>query len=197
MFVLILVSLVILLIGCKFIGMFRSEEFPYCYRFTALGIILLIVFYFIVGFYQKENDLGNYTILMYYGSLYCMYYAIRNLWNKDLKVERAKLLEEGDKEGAESKTLSIQICRTTGLYSMMAAILLFIIDWYHTNEKYQLDTLDFNYFLIALCIFVFVVRLLIDVYKKFKHGVFYFIAVRSLVVTIWLIFTHIILDMKY
>ncbi|HCW9993110.1 TPA: DUF5080 family protein [Staphylococcus aureus] len=172
----------------------------YSEKIVVLPIIIYAIVFVIIGITyifigDSYDQLTNFNVILYMGSLFYAWMAIRNLWNRPLLLKyknitdsSSGIVNKSEYNSVESLRINIEIAKYKGIISLIVAIVLTVLMTLKSTPQITAETRDLS---ISFFIIIFAVW---DLFIRVRKGAFAFVVIRPILFSCWLFILNMILS---
>ncbi|MBU4988096.1 DUF5080 family protein [Staphylococcus aureus] len=172
----------------------------YSEKIVVLPIIIYAILFVIIGITyifigDSYDQLTNFNVILYMGSLFYAWMAIRNLWNRPLLLKyknitdsSSGIVNKSEYNSVESLRINIEIAKYKGIISLIVAIVLTVLMTLKSTPQITAETRDLS---ISFFIIIFAVW---DLFIRVRKGAFAFVVIRPILFSCWIFILNMILS---
>lgn len=178
----------------------------YSEKIVVLPIIIYAIVFVIIGITyifigDSYDQLTNFNVILYMGSLFYAWMAIRNLWNKPLLLKyknitdsSSGIVNKSEYNSVESLRINIEIAKYKGIISLIVAIVLTVLMTLKSTPQITAETRDFSISFFILSLFIIIIFAVWDLIIRVRKGTFAFVVIRPILFSCWLFILNMILS---
>ncbi len=178
----------------------------YSEKIVVLPIIIYAIVFVVIGityiFIDDSYDqLTNFNVILYMGSLFYAWMAIRNLWNRPLLLKyknitdsSSGIVNKSEYNSVESLRINIEIAKYKGIISLIVAIVLTVLMTLKSTPQITAETRDLSISFFILSLFIIVIFAVWDLIIRVRKGAFTFVVIRPILFSCWLFILNMILS---
>lgn len=166
--------------------------------YAILFVIIGITYIFIVDSYDQ---LTNFNVILYMGSLFYAWMAIRNLWNRPLLLKyknitdsSSGIVNKSEYNSVESLRINIEIAKYKGIISLIVAIVLTVLMTLKSTPQITAETRDLSISFFILSLFIIIIFAVWDLFIRVRKGAFAFVVIRPILFSCWIFILNMILS---
>ncbi|HHO5363597.1 TPA: DUF5080 family protein, partial [Staphylococcus aureus] len=170
----------------------------YSEKIVVLPIIIYAIVFVIIGITyifigDSYDQLTNFNVILYMGSLFYAWMAIRNLWNRPLLLKyknitdsSSGIVNKSEYNSVESLRINIEIAKYKGIISLIVAIVLTVLMTLKSTPQITAETRDLSISFFILSLFIIIIFAVWDLFIRVRKGVFAFVVIRPILFSCWL-----------
>ncbi|WP_433990586.1 DUF5080 family protein [Staphylococcus aureus] len=178
----------------------------YSEKIVVLPIIIYAIVFVIIGITyifigDSYDQLTNFNVILYMGSLFYAWMAIRNLWNRPLLLKyknitdsSSGIVNKSEYNSVESLRINIEIAKYKGIISLIVAIVLTVLMTLKSTPQITAETRDLSISFFILSLFIIVIFAVWDLIIRVRKGAFAFVVIRPILFSCWLFILNMILS---
>ncbi|HGZ4505404.1 TPA: DUF5080 family protein [Staphylococcus aureus] len=178
----------------------------YSEKIVVLPIIIYAIVFVIIGITyifigDSYDQLTNFNVILYMGSLFYAWMAIRNLWNRPLLLKyknitdsSSGIVNKSEYNSVESLRINIEIAKYKGIISLIVAIVLTVLMTLKSTPQITAETRDLSISFFILSLFIIIIFAVWDLFIRVRKGTFAFVVINLLFFNCWLFILNIILS---
>ncbi|MCL7565153.1 DUF5080 family protein [Staphylococcus aureus] len=178
----------------------------YSEKIVVLPIIIYAIVFVIIGITyifigDSYDQLTNFNVILYMGSLFYAWMAIRNLWNRPLLLKyknitdsSSGIVNKSEYNSVESLRINIEIAKYKGIISLIVAIVLTVLMTLKSTPQITAETRDLSISFFILSLFIIIIFAVWDLFIRVRKGAFAFVVIRPILFNCWLFILNIILS---
>ncbi|HGN7420390.1 TPA: DUF5080 family protein, partial [Staphylococcus aureus] len=178
----------------------------YSEKIVVLPIIIYAILFVIIGITyifigDSYDQLTNFNVILYMGSLFYAWMAIRNLWNRPLLLKYKNITDslsgivnKSEYNSVESLRINIEIAKYKGIISLIVAIVLTVLMTLKSTPQITAETRDLSISFFILSLFIIVIFAVWDLIIRVRKGAFAFVVIRPILFSCWLFILNMILS---
>ncbi|SCT97760.1 membrane protein [Staphylococcus aureus] len=178
----------------------------YSEKIVVLPIIIYAILFVIIGITyifigDSYDQLTNFNVILYMGSLFYAWMAIRNLWNRPLLLKYKNITDslsgivnKSEYNSVESLSINIEIAKYKGIISLIVAIVLTVLMTLKSTPQITAETRDLSISFFILSLFIIVIFAVWDLIIRVRKGAFAFVVIRPILFSCWLFILNMILS---
>ncbi|WP_089537760.1 DUF5080 family protein [Staphylococcus aureus] len=178
----------------------------YSEKIVVLPIIIYAIVFVIIGITyifigDSYDQLTNFNVILYMGSLFYAWMAIRNLWNRPLLLKyknitdsSSGIVNKSEYNSVESLRINIEIAKYKGIISLIVAIVLTVLMTLKSTPQITAETRDLSISFFILSLFIIIIFAVWDLIIRIRKGTFAFVVISPLFFNCWLFILNIILS---
>ncbi|WP_089551897.1 DUF5080 family protein [Staphylococcus aureus] len=178
----------------------------YSEKIVVLPIIIYAIVFVIIGITyifigDSYDQLTNFNVILYMGSLFYAWMAIRNLWNRPLLLKyknitdsSSGIVNKSEYNSVESLRINIEIAKYKGIISLIVAIVLTVLMTLKSTPQITAETRDLSISFFILSLFIIIIFAVWDLIIRIRKGTFAFVVINLLFFNCWLFILNIILS---
>lgn len=178
----------------------------YSEKIVVLPIIIYAILFVIIGITyifigDSYDQLTNFNVILYMGSLFYAWMAIRNLWNRPLLLKyknitdsSSGIVNKSEYNSVESLRINIEIAKYKGIISLIVAIVLTVLMTLKSTPQITAETRDLSISFFILSLFIIVIFAVWDLIIRVRKGAFAFVVIRPILFSCWLFILNMILS---
>ncbi|NGC92264.1 DUF5080 family protein [Staphylococcus aureus] len=178
----------------------------YSEKIVVLPIIIYAIVFVIIGITyifigDSYDQLTNFNVILYMGSLFYAWMAIRNLWNRPLLLKyknitdsSSGIVNKSEYNSVESLRINIEIAKYKGIISLIVAIVLTVLMTLKSTPQITAETRDLSISFFILSLFIIIIFAVWDLIIRIRKGTFAFVVINLLLFSCWLFILNIILS---
>ncbi|HCU8886256.1 TPA: DUF5080 family protein, partial [Staphylococcus aureus] len=177
----------------------------YSEKIVVLPIIIYAIVFVVIGITyifigDSYDQLTNFNVILYMGSLFYAWMAIRNLWNRPLLLKyknitdsSSGIVNKSEYNSVESLRINIEIAKYKGIISLIVAIVLTVLMTLKSTPQITAETRDLSISFFILSLFIIVIFAVWDLIIRVRKGAFTFVVIRPILFSCWLFILNMIL----
>ncbi|HDI0219396.1 TPA: DUF5080 family protein, partial [Staphylococcus aureus] len=162
----------------------------YSEKIVVLPIIIYAIVFVIIGITyifigDSYDQLTNFNVILYMGSLFYAWMAFRNLWNRPLLLKyknitdsSSGIVNKSEYNSVESLRINIEIAKYKGIISLIVAIVLTVLMTLKSTPQITAETRDLSISFFILSLFIIVIFAVWDLIIRVRKGAFTFVVIR-------------------
>ncbi|CAC6791726.1 Uncharacterised protein [Staphylococcus aureus] len=178
----------------------------YSEKIVVLPIIIYAIVFVVIGITyifigDSYDQLTNFNVILYMGSLFYAWMAIRNLWNrpllqkyKNIKDSSSGIVNKSEYNSVESLRINIEIAKYKGVISLIVAIVLTVLMTLKSTPQITAETRDLSISFFILSLFIIIIFAVWDLIIRVRKGAFAFVVIRPILFSCWLFILNMILS---
>ncbi|HHO5566346.1 TPA: DUF5080 family protein [Staphylococcus aureus] len=178
----------------------------YSEKIVVLPIIIYAIVFVVIGITyifigDSYDQLTNFNVILYMGSLFYAWMAIRNLWNRPLLLKYKNITDslsgivnKSEYNSVESLRINIEIAKYKGIISLIVAIVLTVLMTLKSTPQITAETRDLSISFFILSLFIIVIFAVWDLIIRVRKGAFAFVVIRPILFSCWLFILNMILS---
>ncbi|HCD1028451.1 TPA: DUF5080 family protein [Staphylococcus aureus] len=178
----------------------------YSEKIVVLPIIIYAILFVIIGITyifigDSYDQLTNFNVILYMGSLFYAWMAIRNLWNRPLLLKyknitdsSSGIVNKSEYNSVESLRINIEIAKYKGIISLIVAIVLTVLMTLKSTPQITAETRDLSISFFILSLFIIIIFAVWDLFIRVRKGVFAFVVIRPILFSCWIFILNMILS---
>ncbi|NGJ44763.1 DUF5080 family protein [Staphylococcus aureus] len=178
----------------------------YSEKIVVLPIIIYAIVFVIIGITyifigDSYDQLTNFNVILYMGSLFYAWMAIRNLWNRPLLLKyknitdsSSGIVNKSEYNSVESLRINIEIAKYKGIISLIVAIVLTVLMTLKSTPQITAETRDLSISFFILSLFIIIIFAVWDLIIRIRKGTFAFVVINLLFFNCWLFILNMILS---
>ncbi|MBD6728107.1 DUF5080 family protein [Staphylococcus aureus] len=178
----------------------------YSEKIVVLPIIIYAIVFVIIGITyifigDSYDQLTNFNVILYMGSLFYAWMAIRNLWNRPLLLKyknitdsSSGIVNKSEYNSFESLRINIEIAKYKGIISLIVAIVLTVLMTLKSTPQITAETRDLSISFFILSLFIIIIFAVWDLFIRVRKGAFAFVVIRPILFSCWLFILNMILS---
>lgn len=178
----------------------------YSEKIVVLPIIIYAIVFVVIGITyifigDSYDQLTNFNVILYMGSLFYAWMAIRNLWNRPLLLKyknitdsSSGIVNKSEYNSVESLRINIEIAKYKGVISLIVAIVLTVLMTLKSTPQITAETRDLSISFFILSLFIIVIFAVWDLIIRVRKGAFTFVVIRPILFSCWLFILNMILS---
>ncbi|WP_113524923.1 DUF5080 family protein [Staphylococcus aureus] len=178
----------------------------YSEKIVVLPIIIYAILFVIIGITyifigDSYDQLTNFNVILYMGSLFYAWMAIRNLWNRPLLLKyknitdsSSGIVNKSEYNSVESLRINIEIAKYKGIISLIVAIVLTVLMTLKSTPQITAETRDLSISFFILSLFIIIIFAVWDLIIRVRKGTFAFVVIRPILFSCWLFILNMILS---
>ncbi len=178
----------------------------YSEKIVVLPIIIYSIVFVVIGITyifigDSYDQLTNFNVILYMGSLFYAWMAIRNLWNRPLLLKyknitdsSSGIVNKSEYNSVESLRINIEIAKYKGIISLIVAIVLTVLMTLKSTPQITAETRDLSISFFILSLFIIVIFAVWDLIIRVRKGAFTFVVIRPILFSCWLFILNMILS---
>ncbi|HAR3662104.1 TPA: DUF5080 family protein, partial [Staphylococcus aureus] len=164
----------------------------YSEKIVVLPIIIYAILFVIIGITyifigDSYDQLTNFNVILYMGSLFYAWMAIRNLWNRPLLLKyknitdsSSGIVNKSEYNSVESLRINIEIAKYKGIISLIVAIVLTVLMTLKSTPQITAETRDLSISFFILSLFIIIIFAVWDLFIRVRKGAFAFVVIRPI-----------------
>ncbi|HCY0494909.1 TPA: DUF5080 family protein [Staphylococcus aureus] len=181
----------------------------YSEKIVVLPIIIYAIVFVIIGITyifigDSYDQLTNFNVILYMGSLFYAWMAIRNLWNRPLLLKyknitdsSSGIVNKSEYNSVESLRINIEIAKYKGIISLIVAIVLTVLMTLKSTPQITAETRDLSISFFILSLFIIIIFAVWDLFIRVRKGAFAFVVIRPILFSCWLFILNMIYQDYY
>ncbi|EVX18994.1 DUF5080 family protein [Staphylococcus aureus] len=178
----------------------------YSEKIVVLPIIIYAILFVIIGITyifigDSYDQLTNFNVILYMGSLFYAWMAIRNLWNRPLLLKYKNITDssngivnKSEYNSVESLRINIEIAKYKGIISLIVAIVLTVLMTLKSTPQITAETRDLSISFFILSLFIIIIFAVWDLFIRVRKGAFAFVVIRPILFSCWIFILNMILS---
>ena len=178
----------------------------YSEKIVVLPIIIYAIVFVVIGITyifigDSYNQLTNFNVILYMGSLFYVWMAFRNLWNRPLLLKyknitdsSSGIVNKSEYNSVESLRINIEIAKYKGIISLIVAIVLTVLMTLKSTPQITAETRDLSISFFILSLFIIVIFAVWDLIIRVRKGAFAFVVINLIFFSSWLFILNMILS---
>ncbi|HCV3719075.1 TPA: DUF5080 family protein [Staphylococcus aureus] len=178
----------------------------YSEKIVVLPIIIYAIVFVVIGITyifigDSYNQLTNFNVILYMGSLFYVWMTFRNLWNRPLLLKyknitdsSSGIVNKSEYNSVESLRINIEIAKYKGIISLIVAIVLTVLMTLKSTPQITAETRDLSISFFILSLFIIVIFAVWDLIIRVRKGAFAFVVIRPILFSCWLFILNMILS---
>ncbi|NGJ08464.1 DUF5080 family protein [Staphylococcus aureus] len=178
----------------------------YSEKIVVLPIIIYAIVFVVIGITyifigDSYNQLTNFNVILYMGSLFYVWMAFRNLWNRPLLLKyknitdsSSGIVNKSEYNSVESLRINIEIAKYKGIISLIVAIVLTVLMTLKSTPQITAETRDLSISFFILSLFIIVIFAVWDLIIRVRKGTFAFVVINLIFFSSWLFILNMILS---
>ncbi|HCT2338163.1 TPA: DUF5080 family protein [Staphylococcus aureus] len=178
----------------------------YSEKIVVLPIIIYATLFVIIGITyifigDSYDQLTNFNVILYMGSLFYAWMAIRNLWNRPLLLKyknitdsSSGIVNKSEYNSVESLRINIEIAKYKGIISLIVAIVLTVLMTLKSTPQITAETRDLSISFFILSLFIIIIFAVWDLFIRVRKGAFAFVVIRPILFSCWIFILNMILS---
>ncbi|MDM5633542.1 DUF5080 family protein [Staphylococcus aureus] len=178
----------------------------YSEKIVVLPIIIYAILFVIIGITyifigDSYDQLTNFNVILYMGSLFYAWMAIRNLWNRPLLLKyknitdsSSGIVNKSEYNSVESLRINIEIAKYKGIISLIVAIVLTVLMTLKSTPQITAETRDLSISFFILSLFIIIIFTVWDLFIRVRKGAFAFVVIRPILFSCWIFILNMILS---
>ncbi|HFU9298738.1 TPA: DUF5080 family protein [Staphylococcus aureus] len=178
----------------------------YSKKIVVLPIIIYAILFVIIGITyifigDSYDQLTNFNVILYMGSLFYAWMAIRNLWNRPLLLKyknitdsSSGIVNKSEYNSVESLRINIEIAKYKGIISLIVAIVLTVLMTLKSTPQITAETRDLSISFFILSLFIIIIFAVWDLFIRVRKGAFAFVVIRPILFSCWIFILNMILS---
>lgn len=178
----------------------------YSEKIVVLPIIIYAIVFVIIGITyifigDSYDQLTNFNVILYMGSLFYAWMVFRNLWNRPLLLKyknitdsSSGIVNKSEYNSVESLRINIEIAKYKGIISLIVAIVLTVLMTLKSTPQITAETRDLSISFFILSLFIIVIFAVWDLIIRVRKGAFAFVVIRPILFSCWLFILNMILS---
>ncbi|HDE8924153.1 TPA: DUF5080 family protein [Staphylococcus aureus] len=178
----------------------------YSEKIVVLLIIIYAILFVIIGITyifigDSYDQLTNFNVILYMGSLFYAWMAIRNLWNRTLLLKyknitdsSSGIVNKSEYNSVESLRINIEIAKYKGIISLIVAIVLTVLMTLKSTPQITAETRDLSISFFILSLFIIIIFAVWDLFIRVRKGAFAFVVIRPILFSCWIFILNMILS---
>ncbi|HAR4237954.1 TPA: DUF5080 family protein, partial [Staphylococcus aureus ADL-121] len=150
----------------------------YSEKIVVLPIIIYAIVFVIIGITyifigDSYDQLTNFNVILYMGSLFYAWMAIRNLWNRPLLLKyknitdsSSGIVNKSEYNSVESLRINIEIAKYKGIISLIVAIVLTVLMTLKSTPQITAETRDLSISFFILSLFIIIIFAVWDLFIR-------------------------------
>lgn len=178
----------------------------YSEKIVVLPIIIYAILFVIIGITyifigDSYDQLTNFNVILYMGSLFYAWMVIRNLWNRPLLLKyknitdsSSGIVNKSEYNSVESLRINIEIAKYKGIISLIVAIVLTVLMTLKSTPQITAETRDLSISFFILSLFIIIIFAVWDLFIRVRKGAFAFVVIRPILFSCWIFILNMILS---
>lgn len=178
----------------------------YSEKIVVLPIIIYAIVFVVIGITyifigDSYDQLTNFNVILYMGSLFYACMAFRNLWNRPLLLKyknitdsSSGIVNKSEYNSVESLRINIEIAKYKGIISLIVAIVLTVLMTLKSTPQITAETRDLSISFFILSLFIIIIFAVWDLIIRVRKGAFAFVVIRPILFSCWLFILNMILS---
>ncbi|HGL3504915.1 TPA: DUF5080 family protein [Staphylococcus aureus] len=178
----------------------------YSEKIVVLPIIIYAILFVIIGITyifigDSYDQLTNFNVILYMGSLFYAWMAIRNLWNRPLLLKyknitdsSSGIVNKSEYNSVESLRINIEIAKYKGIISLIVAIVLTVLMTLKSTPQITAETRDLSISFFILSLFIIIIFAVWDLFIRVRKGAFAFVVIMPILFSCWIFILNMILS---
>ncbi|MBS3611214.1 DUF5080 family protein [Staphylococcus aureus] len=178
----------------------------YSEKIVVLPIIIYAIVFVVIGITyifigDSYDQLTNFNVILYMGSLFYALMAFRNLWNRPLLLKyknitdsSSGIVNKSEYNSVESLRINIEIAKYKGIISLIVAIVLTVLMTLKSTPQITAETRDLSISFFILSLFIIIIFAVWDLIIRVRKGAFAFVVIRPILFSCWLFILNMILS---
>lgn len=178
----------------------------YSEKIVVLPIIIYAILFVIIGITyifigDSYDQLTNFNVILYMGSLFYAWMAIRNLWNRPLLLKyknitdsSSGIVNKSEYNSVESLRINIEIAKYKGIISLIVAIVLTVLMTLKSTPQITAEIRDLSISFFILSLFIIIIFAVWDLFIRVRKGAFAFVVIRPILFSCWIFILNMILS---
>ncbi|MEO4373527.1 DUF5080 family protein [Staphylococcus aureus] len=175
----------------------------YSEKIVVLPIIIYAILFVIIGITyifigDSYDQLTNFNVILYMGSLFYAWMAIRNLWNRPLLLKYKNITDSSSGIVNKSEYNSVESLRINtkykGIISLIVAIVLTVLMTLKSTPQITAETRDLSISFFILSLFIIIIFAVWDLFIRVRKGAFAFVVIRPILFSCWIFILNMILS---
>ncbi|PZI10509.1 DUF5080 family protein [Staphylococcus aureus] len=178
----------------------------YSEKIVVLPIIIYAILFVIIGITyifigDSYDQLTNFNVILYMGSLFYAWMAIRNLWNRPLLLKyknitdsSSGIVNKSEYNSVESLRINIEIAKYKGIISLIVDIVLTVLMTLKSTPQITAETRDLSISFFILSLFIIIIFAVWDLFIRVRKGAFAFVVIRPILFSCWIFILNMILS---
>ncbi|HCZ0298906.1 TPA: DUF5080 family protein [Staphylococcus aureus] len=178
----------------------------YSEKIVVLPIIIYAIVFVVIGITyifigDSYDQLTNFNVILYMGSLFYAWMAFRNLWNRPLLLKyknitdsSSGIVNKSKYNSVESLRINIEIAKYKGIISLIVAIVLTVLMTLKSTPQITAETRDLSISFFILGLFIIIIFAVWDLIIRVRKGTFAFVVIRPILFSCWLFILNMILS---
>ncbi|MBR9275313.1 DUF5080 family protein [Staphylococcus aureus] len=178
----------------------------YSEKIVVLPIIIYAILFVIIGITyifigDSYDQLTNFNVILYMGSLFYAWMAIRNHWNRPLLLKyknitdsSSGIVNKSEYNSVESLRINIEIAKYKGIISLIVAIVLTVLMTLKSTPQITAETRDLSISFFILSLFIIIIFAVWDLFIRVRKGAFAFVVIRPILFSCWIFILNMILS---
>ncbi|MEN0219996.1 DUF5080 family protein [Staphylococcus aureus] len=174
----------------------------YSEKIVVLPIIIYAILFVIIGITyifigDSYDQLTNFNVILYMGSLFYAWMAIRNLWNRPLLLKyknitdsSSGIVNKSEYNSVESLRINIEIAKYKGIISLIVTVLMTL----KSTPQITAETRDLSISFFILSLFIIIIFAVWDLFIRVRKGAFAFVVIRPILFSCWIFILNMILS---
>ncbi|HDC2877183.1 TPA: DUF5080 family protein, partial [Staphylococcus aureus] len=162
----------------------------YSEKIVVLPIIIYAIVFVVIGITyifigDSYDQLTNFNVILYMGSLFYAWMAFRNLWNRPLLLKyknitdsSSGIVNKSEYNSVESLRINIEIAKYKGIISLIVAIVLTVLMTLKSTPQITAETRDLSISFFILSLFIIIIFAVWDLIIRVRKGAFAFVVIR-------------------
>ncbi|MDU9338696.1 DUF5080 family protein [Staphylococcus aureus] len=178
----------------------------YSEKIVVLPIIIYAIVFVVIGITyifigDSYDQLTNFNVILYMGSLFYAWMAFRNLWSRPLLLKyknitdsSSGIVNKSEYNSVESLRINIEIAKYKGIISLIVAIVLTVLMTLKSTPQITAETRDLSISFFILSLFIIIIFAVWDLIIRVRKGTFAFVVIRPILFSCWLFILNMILS---
>ncbi|HDK4298025.1 TPA: DUF5080 family protein [Staphylococcus aureus] len=178
----------------------------YSEKIVVLPIIIYAIVFVVIGITyifigDSYDQLTNFNVILYMGSLFYAWMAFRNLWHRPLLLKyknitdsSSGIVNKSEYNSVESLRINIEIAKYKGIISLIVAIVLTVLMTLKSTPQITAETRDLSISFFILSLFIIIIFAVWDLIIRVRKGTFAFVVIRPILFSCWLFILNMILS---
>lgn len=178
----------------------------YSEKIVVLPIIIYAIVFVVIGITyifigDSYDQLTNFNVILYMGSLFYAWMDFRNLWNRPLLLKyknitdsSSGIVNKSEYNSVESLRINIEIAKYKGIISLIVAIVLTVLMTLKSTPQITAETRDLSISFFILSLFIIIIFAVWDLIIRVRKGTFAFVVIRPILFSCWLFILNMILS---
>ncbi len=157
----------------------------------AIAVVVIGITYIFIG--DSYDQLTNFNVILYMGSLFYAWMAFRNLWNRPLLLKyknitdsSSGIVNKSEYNSVESLRINIEIAKYKGIISLIVGIVLTVLMTLKSTPQITAETRDLSISFFILSLFIIIIFVVWDLIIRVRKGAFAFVVIRPILLSCWL-----------